>query len=395
MRLKTFQSPLSIYVIWNAPYEDGEKYAENIYSSFCRKVKEPFERGIGIPVYFRSVFNEKGQMAGILVEESERNAVVLLCEGSMYDTEAWQQPIKQLLAHQAEGHLKIFPVSLDEDGFDIHEDLSRRLFIKLHNIEGEKEYERRWKILEAELMHEIARMLFDMPSSVQDSGNQPPPVKLFLSHAHLDGQTLAEKLRLHVLTKTKLKTFLDTKDIGYGENIRDEIERFLTGNTAVIAFQTDEYATRDWCLAEIILAKRMNASILTVQYVQKGEPRSFPYLGNGPTLRWTENCDEIIDRVLVQVVGRRFAYLKIEKEVEASGTKSRYQCHILGQPPELLDFVRFKDVANEEGKPQLVIYPEPPMGFEESRLLNDLHPDVTFTTPMSIPALSHLPNTNS
>jgi hypothetical protein len=45
-----------------------------------------------------------------------------------------------------------------------------------------------------------------------------------------------------------------------------------------------------------------------------------------------------------------------------------------------------KKANKENEKPYLVLYPDPPLGYEELRLLNDVDENIEFITPILLPS---------
>jgi hypothetical protein len=67
-------------------------------------------------------------------------------------------------------------------------------------------------------------LLFDMNSSSNCSQDvNPPPVKLFISHAKVDGVNMAMDFRNYIRSETKLSSFFDANDIADGYDFEKEI----------------------------------------------------------------------------------------------------------------------------------------------------------------------------
>lgn len=71
--------PLSLFVVWHPNFMEGKTIANNFYSIFCRDIKEPLSRGLGIPVYFRSTSFDKMPIP-IDTNNANRNAIILLID---------------------------------------------------------------------------------------------------------------------------------------------------------------------------------------------------------------------------------------------------------------------------------------------------------------------------
>lgn len=134
-------------------------------------------------------------------------------------------------------------------------------------------------------------------------------------------------------------------------------------------------------------AKRYKAPIVVVHDITKGEGRSFPYLGNVPTIKLSDNYSEIIDLALYQILINVFQRLnlnKIKKLFLPDGMESVE----LTSPPELFNFI---DIQNQKSKlPKkklIVIYPDPPIGIDEMQVLTDMDGGIHFYTPIQLSKL--------
>src|SRR5207248_48092 len=145
-------------------------------------------------------------------------------------------------------------------------DLGRTQSIDLHRFTPP----RRPVVLELRVMAEICRLLQGMPrGSAGDLQLSPEPLQLFISHAKLDGEKDAQEL-LAKIEGSFLGAFFDTKHIASGYDFSDEI-RAQIERSAVVALQSDAFASRPWCRREILEAKRHERPIVVIHRMSKGE----------------------------------------------------------------------------------------------------------------------------
>lgn len=395
--MNNYKSPLNLYVLWHPTFQDGKIFSDNIYKNFCRNSEQPLSRQIGIPTFFRSASAESSATPiPVKLEDADRNAFVLLIDENMFNDQAWEGYIGELIdSISASDCDRIYPISLDRHAFRFCEDkLSEYQFISLEKIVGDEKVEkssRQRKELVSRLLHDLSRQMMNQESVAEsdrsDSSAIPePPVKLFISHAKKDGLKVASEFRNYIHSETKLKTFFDANDIADGYNFEDEISRVIDGRTALVVFHTDEYSDREWCRIEVIHAKRIKSPIVVVYDISKGEKRSFPYMGNVPTIKWDDNFADIIELTLYQVLNNRFNEEYLKKHIKLYGLDTRHECIELTSPPELFNYLLIlKKSANMEAqgskKDIMVIYPDPPLGIEELRVLNEVDDNIHFTTP--------------
>ncbi|ETM53236.1 hypothetical protein L914_03274, partial [Phytophthora nicotianae] len=88
-------------------------------------------------------------------------------------------------------------------------------------------------------------------------------VMISYTHSHLE---FARKLR-QSLEEANITTWLDLMDpsgIGGGAVWREEIARGITNASMVLCILTEDYASSEWCLKELALAKQVGTPILAV-----------------------------------------------------------------------------------------------------------------------------------
>ncbi|MCB9230154.1 MAG: toll/interleukin-1 receptor domain-containing protein [Bacteroidia bacterium] len=252
--------------------------------------------------------------------------------------------------------------------------------------------QRKSDFLAGKLSHELSRMLYEQPI-ITDEGTvkSSPPVRLFISHAKADGAEIAEAIRNYIHSDTSLKSFFDANDIAVGYRFSEELLSAIE-ESALICLQTDYYATREWCLWEVINAKRLDRPVVVANAVKEREPRTFPYIGNVPTMRWDyddpdqkKQIQEIIDLAMFEVLSAKYhdlfqrELIRVFELPEDTG--------VVGHPPELFTILKMNKNTTREytaENPRLVIYPDPPLGDEEIRVLEDLAPYIKFITPTMI-----------
>ncbi len=393
-----YSSPLTIYVIWHPDFKDGKRYADLIYQTFNRDTEFALKRNLNIPVFYRTEPNENtGAPISIDYKEAKRNAIVVLVDEELYLSDSWNSYVKnEILAKiQDEPDYRLYPVSLIKTAYQLANGiLSKFQFMKVDNIRNENkevEFSERWRYIRSRLLHDLSRLMYKIDSvgnSIENRHNKgynalpKPPIKLFISHAKADGLGLAKRIRNYIVEQeTQLDTFFDTNQIAESYRFDEQILKEFDENLAVIAILTDAYATREWCRLEISTAKRKKCPLVVVLHIEKGEIRSFPYLGNTPLLKWAENLQDIIDLALVQVLNARFAKESLNEHLKLYSLDTKYQCMIFSSPPEMFNYLDILAEDKKDRKIGLVIYPDPPLGTEELKILEETMPEVKFTTP--------------
>ncbi len=385
-----FVSPLSIFIIWHPEFEDGKAISNGLFSAFCRDQKDPFENRIGIPVYFRSKPNEKGLPIGIDFTKSERNLVVCLVDDNMLLDENFKLYVIKIFSEcSSKSNSRFMPVAISKNAFRLDSEVGKLNFIRavLQKNENPCNPNKRdqLSIIRHALLHDLCKLYYPGGCNCGEIA----PVKLFISHSkHDDSLQFATTFRDYVNSTTQLKTFFDANDISFGEDFGKVIEEHAE-KCIVVAFVGDSYASREWCRREIITAKTHHCPIIVINTVTTGERRSFPYLGNVPTRRWDGNCAPVIDLALETTLSNSFRKEVLAKQTELYSHQHAEKKHTfnLATYPELFCIIGLKQKLNASNQEAgIVLYPDPPLGNEELRILNEMDDRLTFITPLQLSA---------
>ena len=331
--------------------------------------------------YSSAVSQLKRKMpASIVMDEAWHMVVVVLVDTKMVIAGAdWSRYIAPLW-RQAQAHPdrhRVFPVALTANAYKL---LPEANFIRLQDHPPETAP----GFLLNRLTNELGRLLTRRPTIASVEGEEsgvasPPKMRLFLSHAKLDGEKVAKALRDYIHENLALDTFFDAIDIAAGFRFADEIDTGI--DTAAFALvHTDAYASRIWCQHEVIRAKRHGRPLVVVHAIEEGEARSFPYIGNVPTIRWRPNdparLEAIVGLILREVLrteyfGQHFedlrALFQVPDDVRA-----------LPRAPELLTALALRQEADQV---PFFVYPDPPLAKQELDLVLELAPNLRLTTP--------------
>lgn len=388
MQMKKFKSPLSIYVLWHPEFKEGEKYAESIYNTYSGVNGNVTHAKYDIPVNYRTQPYNDDTFANIPFSESDKNALIILVDEHMFNDSNWVSAVDKILKSKP-ANTRVFPIAFSDYAFDLNpENLSVVQFIKTaqKNPCTGNDFESNDKIIKYRLLESIAKLLFNVKDNYNTEEHSDPPIKLFISHAKEDGEDLAIQFRDHIYSNTKLKAFFDANDIADGHQFEQEIKKHID-HSAFVIFNTDEYANREWCRKEVIIAKRYRCPIIGVIDIKKGERRSFPYSGNFPTITWNNNFEEIINLILSQVISDKYNELYLKSIVKMYDLEKHYSCLVLPKAPELFNYIDIEKFKEEKKgvKSLIVLYPDPPIGIEEVSLLNDVDKRIKFITPLLLP----------
>ena len=350
------QTPLSVYLLIDKNNRLASEIFNRFYTLLCRDVEKPLSDGLDIPVYLISN-DENGEIKSIDFEQSEKNAIFFFADMAVYlgDTK-WRDYILKL-KKQIEGGAPAVLYSVKQ--FEYATDLS---FIKKDQmiIPPNDDIIAGWDEVSSHIYDCLIRYMKDM---TQDK------LKLFISHAKRDGLVVAENLRNSLRSKTKLDSFFDKNDIIEGVDFEKQIKENVKSSLLMV-LDSDAYGTRQWCQKEILCAKKYGVPIVVVDMHSEVITRTFPYMGNVPSIRVKEDNWDMAINLLLRT-SLRYEYQKsfLAKIVDEKGGED---FDILSYQPELLD-MHMLEKNN-------VLYPEPPVSEEERRILNSTKKN--FITPL-------------
>lgn len=384
--------PLHIHLLAHPKSETATKLAANLMRRF---VEPPASGGLRIPVFFTPDRGDDFPPAidtedGLNLDAAQHSIVVLLADTRMVRTipsgtgDHWiafaQRAIELTPLNRSPHH--ILPVALEKGGFRISEEL-HILPALLEEASSEAASDRRL----AEVSFHIAARAIQLlahgkvPEIAPD--RMKAPVTIFLSHAKAD---LDKKFHDDPVQRTRalldqlpVEQWFDAQQIATSQKFADAIAAGIRDCSVMLAFQTDQYSSRPWCRREVLEAKRGGAHVLVVDALQSGEPRSFPYGGNVPTVRWQfrdaplVDAWQVIDRAVLEALRFKHNHAVLSVSAEAGET-------VLPAPPEALTLAH---QCGEVDVEKVFLYPDPPLGREELLVLQQLRPKALFVTPLT------------
>lgn len=364
--------PFGIYVAWHPEYAAGGKIATGIYRHFSTNRYRSVSGGVGVHVLYRSD-NAPGADTPRPIDwdRTMDTAVVVLVDSVLANNASWIRYIHTII-HEAESRgfgTKVFPVVVEADGLDVCQGIHA---MRWYDWDGNSD-EREGRLVR-DLTHEFIRMFryrleSNHTDATDDLGNYTRSINVFLSHSTKDphGICVAEAIRDWLHDYSSMSSFIASRDIPPGVQFDTVINKSIQ-DSAVVIIYTDSYSSREWCRREVIEAKRISAPMLVVDCLESVDERSFPYMGNVPTVRMNPACKGKIPFVVGRLLDEVFKCFLWRCSVAAL-CKSLTHTTFMTRPPEMLSLVT---LPNAGGGAHLVVYPDPPLGNEEMELLSDI-----------------------
>lgn len=390
---------MQIYVVWqpsNTAQVDEEvcfTYAKAIFSTFNRTIDDALDRDIGIPTYFISV---AGCLDAIIDwEAAEKTVVVWFINSPMVlERKKWENDVRAVLEHKQKYNERVcwVGVSLNKGSNNFYERINH-----INRIELQEEPEDKRKgILLRRLTFRLAQELYDKKEG------ESLPLTLFLSYARKDGKHIVEEFdkAIHQI-KENVNTFVDVKSIEVGKYFRKKIINNI-GESVFVAINTNAYSEREWCLTELLLAKKYNRPIVVVNAQKNIIKRTSPYIGNTSMvhstlllgekgIHTTDELQQEYKRITYCVLIETLRYVYHERLLNIRVKEQDGSVWKFPAAPELLTIHQRKKIEKKKEEErtarQLLVYPDPPLANREREVLeNNLN--VTPITATLYPLLS-------
>ncbi len=378
---------LRVYVVFDQNFPEGTELYKALVTGFDRIGMHREGFNVSVPVLRRSVpwgtdhDGLSGQHPALIdLERARRNVVLLLCDPVMtYRCEPWSEYVELIRAGLDERKSRagvaldlLIPVLVDGTQPPF-ERLTQAIRLSAQGVLNDERTRIRIliQLLNAILVHRD-------PVNERDASGAGHPI--FVSHAKVDGGAIASQIvQLIDRVNESLgpRCFFDADSLlpgdDYHQTFSDSIEH---GSLLVVA--TSAYHTRPWCRWEVLRAKAFGRPMVVADLADERIERSFPYLGNVPTVRVQATPtartlpDDAVERLTLALLSES---LRIGLWLDRARDVCATDDHLCSRPPELSDLALIT-----AKRPIRVLYPDPPLSSEEIELLTAGYPDVQMRT---------------
>lgn len=354
----SYQSPLSIHLIWNPSDEPSAiSIIDAVSENLSRNTDKPFSRSINLPVFYYSSANGKEVPENCPEPNSASALIFIFTSVNTAGNDLWRNYIESIAVVDS---VKIVPVALDKYGLNHSGSLGGLNCVRAY--EASEKNQHLFGLVA--IAHEIFRHGLRASSPSDPGANSS--LKLFLSHSKHDeiGMEHVNAVKSFI-DNSSLRRFFDATEIAPGFSFSDEIQKHLSDST-LLAFVTDSYSSRYWCQKEILGAKEYERPILIVNCLSEYEDRIFPASSNVPclTMNQTNRLNEnevllILSSALIETI--RFEHsLKLLNAYKDVGWFDK-ETSLLARPPEIRKMLKLVQDGVKK-----VCYPEPPLYSEEA-----------------------------
>ena len=352
------KAPLLVHLIFHPQSEEARELARSIHRALN---DDPAVPGLRVPTIFCRENASHTPPKSQDLDQAERSFVIPLADTELDVKEEWCSFVADLWEESGRSAHHCVPIQLTEHAWPLDERLRGVNFVRAL---AEPE-ESRTAFIVRRIVTELCRYLHgDQIGEISPEA----PTKMFISYTKMDLKDepkVVKRLEAYLKADQPIKIWYDSGDIPGGSLFAQKIDEGIE-DSSLLCVLTNNYASREWCRKEVLLAKEKQRPIVVIDALTKQEIRSFPYLGNLPVLRWSDKPEAAIDVLLKETLRHLHTQAMLEKWKQDDE-------EILTRAPELVTVTNLPAGTT-------VLYPDPPLGTEETRTLSNT--GITVTTPL-------------
>jgi hypothetical protein len=253
-----YEPPLALHIVCAVATE----HARSLFAHLFEDPDDLTAHGLRVPVrLWRSTSDAEVPPPAVPpLHEAARNAVVVLIDDELIATEGWLAFLDELAASMRPNDA-LLGVALTETALAIDSPLLDRNMIRLY---AHAEHLRR-VVLVNRVTHALCRL----------AAGSEEPVRVFVSHAKIDGLAIAQRVRAFLHGETGIGDFFDAQDLIEGSPWVAQIRGAAAANV-LLAVRTDRYPSREWCRTEVLQAKLAGSPVIVLDALEQLEARGFP-----------------------------------------------------------------------------------------------------------------------
>ncbi len=196
-------------------------------------------------------------------------------------------------------------------------------------------------------------------------GKKPGHLRLFISHAKMDGLPLAHALKRQIEALAWLEDFYDADDLPPGCDWQLELEKGV-GSSLIVMLRTEAYDGRPWCQQEVLWADEYaTPAVLVDARTGLNHPAGTLPFERVPTVRIPDgNLVRILFLALRE--GLRFLHFmcRVEDMIKSGTLPNPVVYRVFSFQPSMAALLRacheLKKSMEPATTPRLILYPDPP-----------------------------------
>ena len=252
-------------------------------------------------------------------------------------------------------------------------------------------------MLALRLLHECRILLSGAVPITPPTGCPPGYLRLFISHAKIDGLPLALALKSQIEGLGWLQKFYDADDLPAGSDWQAELERGV-GSSMIVMLRTEVYDSRHWCQQEVLWADEYaTPAVLVDARTALQHPAGVLPFDRVPMVRIPDgNLVRILFLALREGV-RFLHFMRRVEEMKRNGELSTpVELRVFSFQPSMPALLRACHSLIQSqappSTPRLILYPDPPLraGVYEAAqaLVGAYTPGARLVTPNTLASTS-------
>jgi hypothetical protein len=396
----TSKPPLQLILLRHKLDQDERQFEE--------AVRRAFEGGIAIGGYLASgedlgvefrQFDQAPTLQGSVDEliDAASHTILVAIPGDAFCLESGLMEFLEscwLYIRRSSGKHRILLLTSDERRAKHIRD-KRPLLGPIQAISAEHLGERviRPALFALRTLHEARLVLASVVAPKEIGVNGAPGfLRLFISHAKLDGLPLAQALKHQIDQLPWLRSFYDARDL-LGETDWENALEVAAMSSLLIILRTDAYEQRPWCQKEALWAEETAAPTVLVE-ARPGlaYPAGILPLERMPSVRIP---DGNLLRILYAALRESLRHLLFQRRILEMQTLGLIplspSIRVFSYPPGMTTLIRAcQELLSHGSGASLIVYPDPPLrrGQYEaaSALVASIAPNVKLVTPETLAA---------
>lgn len=364
-------SPLQILIFRHGEDQDVLPYEEAIVRAFQggRESGGYLATGEDLGIQLKVFSAAPGLIAAQTLDSFCHTLTVLLLDRAFLDkadaplwdwlAECW------LLTSESRGRHAMLAITMDErigHSFStMRPALASLQILPVYDL-GERAI--RPAMLAIRLLHECRILLSSVLPTAHD--HKSGYLRLFISHAKIDGLPLAHALKYQIGQLGWLQNFYDVDDLPAGCDWQRELEHGV-GSSLIVMLRTEAYDSRPWCQQEVFWADEYaTPAVLVDARTGLNHPSSMLPFDRIPTVRIPDgNLMRILYLALRE--GLRFLHFmrRVEQMKQSGSFPSTVELRVFSFPPSMSALLRacqsLADSKKPTTTPHFILFPDPPL----------------------------------
>lgn len=333
----------------------------------------------GVPV--REFFAEAKVTKTKLLSAAQKTLAIILLTKAMVANDAMVSQLNKLFNVTSHSKIKLIVFDLEQ----VSEDFLRRANDLPENCVTDVleigEYALRRTAVGLIALHEATRLLSRGSKRIT---NEP---RLFVSHAKIDGQSLATVLRTQIQALPGFLTFYDDDDLTDETDLQKALEKGVE-NSVLIVLRSEVFEDRPWCIQEMQWAEEYTSPYVVVDLRQKPiTPPSKISFERAPMVRVGDgNLYRIIFIALREALRSRI-HIRIVEDLVRQKIVQNDELRILVRQPTMSSIHNICTGLGGNDK-VTIVYPDPTMTDGEraaaQALVSSMSSGSVITTPQTL-----------